>query len=43
MKNEREYNYDLLRVFCMLSVIMIHVSSTWVGNFSAYISNGGVV
>lgn len=40
---EREYNYDWLRVCSMIAVIMIHVSTTWVGGFSAAVRNGGEV
>lgn len=43
MKSTREYNYDWLRVLAMLGVIVIHVSVTWIGHFSIYVSNGGSV
>lgn len=43
MNPKREENYDWLRVISMIAVIVIHVSSTWVGGFSKYVSEGGSV
>lgn len=37
---ERESNYDFLRVFSMLAVIMIHVSVQWVNGFFYAASQG---
>lgn len=42
IKKQREYNYDLFRVICMISVIMIHVSAVWVSGFSTLIPRGGI-
>lgn len=41
MNLKREENYDWLRIISMIVVIMIHVSATWVGGFSHYVSDGG--
>ena len=41
MLSKREENYDWLRVISMVAVIMIHVSSTWIGSFSQFVSDGG--
>lgn len=43
MSSKREENYDWLRIISMIAVIVIHVSSTWVGGFSEYVSHGGSV
>lgn len=41
MHSKRENNYELLRVISMISVIIIHVSATWINGYSEYISSGG--
>lgn len=43
MTKQRNANYDLLRVVSMIAVIMIHVSSQWVGSFSRFVAAGGRV
>ena len=39
---KRETNYDLLRVFSMLAVIMIHVSADYVGGYIQLFANGEI-
>ncbi|MBQ3888322.1 MAG: hypothetical protein II738_01120, partial [Clostridia bacterium] len=41
--SKRETNYDLLRVFALLAIMSVHVSSVWIDGFSAIVREGGTV
>ena len=41
--SKRETNYDLLRVFALLAIMSVHVSSVWIDGFSAIVREGGAV
>ena len=41
--SKRETNYDLLRVFALLAIMSLHVSSVWIDGFSAIVREGGAV
>ncbi len=41
--SKRETNYDLLRVFALLAIMSLHVSSVWIDGFSAVVREGGAV